>query len=48
MRKGAKFAKIYVARFYPALINPHKVHALRAYFALVIVLKFVLLIFVKI
>ena len=30
MRKGAKFAKIsiakiYIASFYPALINPHKV-----------------------
>ena len=30
MRKGAKFAKIsiaqiYITRFYPALINPHKV-----------------------
>ena len=48
MRKGGKLAKIYIARFYPALINPHKVHALHAYFALVIVLKFVLLVFVKI
>ena len=34
MRKGAKFAKIstakiYIARFYPALIDPHKVQFAR-------------------
>ena len=38
MRKGAKFAKIsiakiYITRFYPALINPHKVYSLNLKFS---------------